>query len=276
MTGLSFLAFQRGDRHWRKALWATALFILVLGIQLNPSRASWFIGIILGLIMGVKILWPCGKRQNDFNPKPVLTGALVVALVLLAIGSISLLGNWETSWRRFTLLGFNPSDRSPIEIYLRMIPDAGVMGFGPGTFSAVFPSYQQTYDFAGRAVPLFWKDGFFEHAHEDYLETLIEWGWLGALFWSVLIFGGIARGVMRYFQKQTPVSLRWLLSCSLLALGGTLTQALIDFPLQIASIQLYVVVLLGICRGTSSARETAPVARPKFSGSPPRREVGEQ
>jgi len=72
--------------------------------------------------MGVKILWPCGKRQNDFNPKPVLTGALVVALVLLAIGSISLLGNWETSWRRFTLLGFNPSDRSPIEIYLRMIP----------------------------------------------------------------------------------------------------------------------------------------------------------
>ena len=75
--------------------------------------------------------------------------------------------------------------------------------------------------------------------------------WLGALFWSVLIFGGIARGVIRYFQKRTPVSLRWLLLCSLLALGGTFAQAWIDFPLQIASIQLYVVVLLGICWGTS-------------------------
>src|SRR5208282_252433 len=84
MTGLSFLTFQRSDRHWRKALWAIALFILVLGIQLNPSRASWFIGIILGLILGVKIFWSCGKRQNDFNPKLVLTGTLVVALVLLA------------------------------------------------------------------------------------------------------------------------------------------------------------------------------------------------
>jgi O-antigen ligase len=136
-----------------------------------------------------------------------------------------------------------------------MVPDAGVMGFGPGTFRVIFPSYQGTYDFGSRTVPLFWKDGFFEHAHEDYLETLIEWGYLGTLFWSVLVFGGIARGAMRYFQKQTSLSLRWLLLCSLLALGGTLAHALIDFPLQIASIQLYVFVLLGICWGTSSAGE---------------------
>jgi len=260
MTGLCFLAFQRGDRPWRKALWAMALFILVLGIQLNPSRASWFIGIVLGLILAAKIFRSCGRRQNDFNPKLVLTGVLAVALVLGAIGSISFLGNWETSWGRLNVLGFNPADRSPVEIYLRMAPDAGVMGFGPGTFSAVFPSYQETYDFGGRAVPLFWKEGFFEHAHEDYLETLIEWGWLGALFWSVLVFGGIGRGVVRHFQKGTSLSLRWLLSCSLLALGGVLAHALIDFPLQIASIQLYVVVLLGICWGTSSSGGTEAAA----------------
>src|SRR5260221_8884967 len=252
MAGLSFLTFQRSDRPWSKALWATALFVLVLGIQLNPSRASWFIGIILGLILGVKIFWSYGKRQNDFGSKPVLTFALVVALLLLALGSISFLGNWETSWNRLNILGFDPTNRNPLIIYLRMAPDAGVMGFGPGTFSTVFPSYQQTYDFGSRPVPLFWKDGFFEHAHEDYLETLIEWGYLGALFWSVLIFGGIARGVARYFQKQTLVSHRWLLLCSLLALGGTLTQALIDFPLQIASIQFYAVILLGICWGANS------------------------
>ena len=251
MTGLAFLTFQRHDRHWRKALWSTGLFVLVMGIQLNPSRASWFIGIILGLILGMKIFWLYGKRQNEFSPKLVLTFVMGLTLVLLAIGLISFLGNWETSWRRFNLLGFNPADRSPTEIYLRMVPDAGVMGFGPGTFSAVFPSYQETYDFGNRTVPQFWKDGFFEHAHEDYLETLIEWGYLGTLSWSVLVFGGMARGVARYFQKQTPLSLRWLLFCSLLALSGTLTQALIDFPLQIASIQLYVLVLLGICWGAS-------------------------
>jgi O-antigen ligase len=267
MAGLAFLSFQRHDQHWRKVLWSSGLFVLVMGIQLNPSRASWFIGIILGLILGVKIFLSYGKRENDFTPKSVLVFAMTVALVLLAIGSISFLGNWETSWGRFNILGFNPADRSPTEIYLRMIPDAGVMGFGPGTFSTIFPSYQGTYDFGTRAVPLFWKDGFFEHAHEDYLETLIEWGYLGSLSWSVLVIGGIARGVMRYFQRQTSFSLRWLLLCSLLALGGTLTQALIDFPLQIASIQLYVFVLLGICWGTNSAsaRDTEPVASHRIS-----------
>ena len=229
-----------------------------MGIQLNPSRASWLIGIILGLILGVKIFLSYKKRQNDSSPKHVLIFALVVVLVLLAIGSISFLGNWETSWRRLNILGFNPADRSPTEIYLRMAPDTGVMGFGPGTFSAIFPSYQKTYDFGGRTVPLFWKDGFFEHAHDDYLETLIEWGCLGTLLWSVLVFGGMARGVMRYFQKQPSLSLRWFLLCSLLALGGIFTHALIDFPLQIASIQLYVFVLLGICWGTSSVEEMEP------------------
>jgi len=33
----------------------------------------------------------------------------------------------------------------------------------------------------------------------------------------------------------------------MLAISGTLLHAVIDFPLQIASIQLYIAVLLGLC-----------------------------
>ena len=60
---------------------------------------------------------------------------LAAALVLLAVGGISFLGDWETGWQRLNILGFHPGDRSPTEIYLRMLPDAGVMGFGVGTFA---------------------------------------------------------------------------------------------------------------------------------------------
>ncbi len=257
MTGVVFLTFQRDDGPWRKAFWVVALFLLILGIQLNPSRASWFIGVSLTLILGARILLSYGKRHGGITTKHVGVFVLLGALGLTGISLICFLGNWETSWSRWSILGFNLGDRSPIEIYLRMVPDAGVLGFGPGTFGTVFPAYQETYDFGTHAAPLFWREGFFAHAHEDYLETLLEWGCLGTLLWSILLLGGIARGVTRYGQRQTSVSLRWFLFASLLAVGGVLIHALIDFPLQIASIQLYVMVLLGICWGqySSSARD---------------------
>ena len=128
-----------------------------------------------------------------------------------------------------------------------MLPDAGVMGFGPGTFRVVFPDYQRLHDFGGRTVPEFWTTHFWPHAHQDYLQTLIEWGWLGALFWAVLVFGGVLRGARNLFQRRGDFTLRWLTLCSLLGLIGTLLHALLDFPLQIASIQLYFAVLLGFC-----------------------------
>jgi hypothetical protein len=258
VAGFCFLAFQNRPRPWQKALWSTALFVVVMAIQLNPSRAGGFIAVVLGVILVGTFCWRYGRdRQTERDPKTVMIYLTIAAAVLAAIGWISSLGHWETSWRRFDLLGFNPADRSPVEIYLRMTPDAGVMGFGPGTFASVFPSYQKTYDFGGRPFPPFWQDGLFQQAHQDYLQTLIEWGYLGSLLWSVLICGGMARGATGHFRGRTGFD--WLRFCSLLALGGVFIHALIDFPLQIASIQLYVCVLLGICWGTGSrsAKEAA-------------------
>jgi len=148
-------------------------------------------------------------------------------------------------------LGLNPAGRSPNEIYLEMVPAAGLMGFGPGTFAVVFPTYQRTHDFGGREFPSFWVTGFWQHAHQDYLQTLIEWGYLGTGLWALLIGGGICCGVSAWLKWRHDFSGRWLLLCAILGIIGTLVHSFVDFPLQVASIQFYVCVLLGICWGAS-------------------------
>jgi O-antigen ligase len=128
-----------------------------------------------------------------------------------------------------------------------MLPDAGVMGFGPGSFRAIFAEYQREHDFGDRQYPDCWKTGLWQEAHQDYLQTVIEWGFFGALGWAILVGGGVVRGAVQYFRLRAGLSTRWLLLCSLLAVSATLVHSFIDFPLQIASIQLYVCVLLAVC-----------------------------
>lgn len=255
LAGLAFVNFQKPIRPWVKVFWLAALVIVAAGVQLNPSRASWGIALVLSLFLGGRIAWHFWKRRAEAVPlRELLLCGMIVASILTAVASIVFLGGWETGWRRLGTQGFDLATRSPAEIYLRMIPDAGLMGYGPGTFQTVFPPYQTTHDFSGRPFPEFWVTRRWIHAHQDYLQTLIEWGYLGAAFWALLIFGGLVAGVTKYFRLRSEFSLRWLLLGSVLALAGVLIHAGIDFPLQVASIQLYVAVLLGICWGASARR----------------------
>jgi len=126
------------------------------------------------------------------------------------------------------------------------LPDVGFFGFGPGTFRVVFPSYNNV---ATKPAPGTWR-----FLHEDYLQTVLEWGWVGSSVWALLFVGGIAIGIRSYkksaAQDWTPRR-RLLQPLVIVALAGVALHALVDFPLQIASIQLYVATYLGLCWGSS-------------------------
>src|SRR5439155_27052270 len=69
-----------------------------------------------------------------------------------------------------------------------------VFGTGPGTFRALFPRYTIGLPEPARLV---WR-----FLHEDYLQTLMEWGWIGGTFWAAIFFGGIGTGVQSLRQEK--------------------------------------------------------------------------
>ncbi len=249
----TFQAFRKHGQGCQcvRAFWAAALLIIIAAIQLNPSRASWIIALLLGAAL---LLLGCRRRFSDFDLREFWKYASLGTAGVAGITLICFFGNWQSAWKRIGLDGLNVSSRSPTEIYLSMLPDAGLFGFGPGTFRAAFPGYQLTYDFGRRSFPEFWKTQTWLQAHNDYLQTIIEWGYLGAIMWAIVFFSGICRAgliIKSIRGRDNPESQSGMdplmIGCALLAISGTLLHAIIDFPLQIASIQLYIAVLLGLC-----------------------------
>jgi hypothetical protein len=77
---------------------------------------------------------------------------------------------------------------------------------------------------------------------------------VGAACWGVILFGGLGTGMfaLRKLRKIKDTSrLRRMLPFVLLALATVAVHSLVDFPLQIASLQLYAATYLGICWATS-------------------------
>ncbi|MFH1066432.1 MAG: O-antigen ligase family protein [bacterium] len=241
VMGFLVLAVARGKRHFLRTLWLVALILLLGSALVHTSRAAT---IMTGVLVLVFLAW----RRNFFfwllgrsSRLPLMSGlaAFLVALVVVALAvgmkfSVQSWMHWEdttnTAFGRLAAYG----------AWLSMVPEAGWFGFGPGTFQAAALSYAPVY-------PSTQAQNWWRYAHEDYLQTIIEWGFVGAVLWAVLFGGAVWRGYRRLKQGNgNSLTEKTLMGCVWLALLGVMVHSFVDFPLQIGSIQYYVALYLGV------------------------------
>jgi hypothetical protein len=225
-----------------------------------PFYKAWTVCVLVVIVAGSCI---CGSKiaplltaaqgtlflllkRDDIRWLPIRGGTSLVVVPLL-IGTVALIvwgagpGVTQDRWHRL----FEPNGDATLTSRLSVdhacadgLPEAGMLGFGPGTFAAIFPGLE-----ARLVQP---PPGRWLFAHDDYMQTALEWGALGAAAWALYLFGAawlLARGLRRNaWQREDRTRAAGLLT----ALAGVAAMALVDFPLQIASLQLDVAVLAGL------------------------------
>lgn len=236
-------AFERPTGMPVQLMWALGAIISGLAFFFNASKAALVIALLI-------LPWPFWTSLKQMERSRL---ALLMIGGLLLIGGASVLSLGmakETAFQRLTeVSNVSISAQGRWDAYgqyLDYLPNVGLGGIGPGQFSLAFP-YQDSP--LGNI-----EEGLREYAHEDYLQTLIEWGWCGALWWALLIFGGLYRAwsVYRRRQEFSSKTDRHLLLGCMIGIGGVLVHALFDFPLQVASIRLFFFLLLAICWSSRS------------------------
>jgi hypothetical protein len=268
--GLAARALMRPRAPFAKAVSLTVALLVVAAVAANTSRMAELIGVTLILLLLVSFVPSALRRHGMVDYKTLLLGSAVVVFTLFAIARVSHLDQPLNRWRE--LSAQLPADARWLasRAALRAVGGASWFGFGPGTFRVIFPYYT-----SGLGPKI---EGTWRFLHEDYLQTLLEWGWLGSMLWGLFFFGGVFVAIR---NLRTPGrTLKWyprhrrLLPVIVLALIGIALHALVDFPLQIASLQLYVAVYLGICWGSSQWEENeAAVKRRKRKGDTEKKEI---
>jgi hypothetical protein len=259
-AGLVIRAFSNRHHPGMRAVWIMVFIVTIAGVLANTSRMAQLVALLLVVAICLQFGPALVRKLSGTQKSVAFAGTLAIALALIALAQATHLDQPLNRWQAESPRISGDARWRAFRVGMDALPDAGLFGFGPGTFRVVFPTYNVG---SANEAPGTWR-----FLHEDYLQALLEWGWLGSSLWAVLFFGGITVGVRsykRYAKRGWAPRRRVLEPLVIAALIGVALHALVDFPLQIESIQLYVATYLGLCWGSTLWHEGQSAAKAQRS-----------
>lgn len=210
----------------KKAFLRLAIVIIVIGLILSRSRmgnSGFFIALLFtGLIA---LLF--------YKKPPALLKPLLLSIVVLDILIVGSIFGLEKLKQRFEDTSFASETRDEVVIdSIPIIHDHWLTGTGAGTFYTVFPNYQP--------APYF---GFYDHAHNEYVQFSIEYGVPVTLLLGAWIVWLLILNVQTMRIRDNKLMKGLAFGC-FMAISHMLIHNTVDFNLQSpANILLFVTVL---------------------------------
>jgi O-antigen ligase len=166
-----------------------------------------------------------------------LPRSALVLLVSLVLVDLFILGSWfglDRVRERLERTVLTQEERYHVDVHgLGYLDDFWVTGSGGGTFAVVFPAYRDQG----------LSPNFFAHAHNDYLESVLEYGVLGLVLPGAVVALSLGAALRVLHRRRDPLP-RGMAFASLMGVMAILIHSTADFNLHIpANAALFVVLL---------------------------------
>ena len=239
MAGLALLPRKEGADGFVRAGWISAALITFGACFVNISRGAEIVTAIL-VLAGLPWLLRLAEQSRSNSSILRIMGSLLAVIILGAVLAFSFgTDRTQHKWKQSSL-----ADEGRLLTYRTILQDTlpltGCWGAGPGSFESVFQSVVEN-----NHLPV---TGRWDKAHNDHLQSLVEWGAPGYLCWALLLGGALLRGLM-LSRRGDGLPSRMLGACGALSLLGVVLHAFGDFPLQIPSLLLVTLCIAGLLWG---------------------------
>ncbi|EGA68798.1 O-antigen polymerase [Vibrio sinaloensis DSM 21326] len=225
----------------RKMFVRLALVIMVIALVMTRSRmgnTAFFLATTVGAFAALLF----------YRQKPRALMMLIVSLIIVDTAVVgSVFGLDKVKERLEQTSALQETRDEVVQWSLPIVRDYAVTGTGAGTFYTVFPMYSQ------------YNIGFYDHAHNDYLQFVVEVGipatlllgfcWLWAMFIAV-----------KSMRQRNSKTLKGTALGGLIGLIGMLIHISVDFNLQAPANSITFILVLVLVGCSASIKV---VNRPK-------------
>ena len=182
------------------------------------------------------------RKQGPFRS----SGITVVLLIFLLLISVGWFG-WKPIFKEFENIRNDKgeiTENRPIywKDSVTAFKDFPITGTGMGTFGNIYPKYQSK-SFGRRLT----------HAHNDYLEFLVNGGMVGFLLFFGIPITIICKSFKVFLKRREAYSI-YIYIGSICGIIAILLHSITDFNLQIGANGLYLFFLCGLAVSASHTR----------------------